>query len=149
MPTSIPAILRPSRRSFDSFTYKDAQGNDVTATLTAEQLAAIPRWKCRWAWCRTPTGQNTGSATWTYSLADGALDFLAAGETLTLTYIARVDNNFAANNETTFKTFTITITGTNDAPVLATSGGAIAERVGTAIRRSISRPAPSPLPTPI
>ena len=44
------------------------------------------RWKCRWAWCRTPTATNTGSATWTYSVPDGAFDFLAAGETLTLTY---------------------------------------------------------------
>ena len=64
-----------------------------------------------------PANNNHGSATWTYSVADGAFDFLAAGETLTLTYIAQVDNNYAPNNETTFKSFTITITGTNDAPI--------------------------------
>ena len=54
-----------------------------------------------------PNGKNIGTATWTYTIADGAFDFLAAGETLTLTYLARVDNNFAPNNETTFVPFTI------------------------------------------
>ena len=52
-----------------------------------------------------PGNNNTGSATWTYSIADSAFDFLAAGETLTLTYIAQVDNNFAPNNETGFQSF--------------------------------------------
>ena len=32
---------------------------------------------------------NDGSATWTYTVADNALDFLAQGETLTLTYLPR------------------------------------------------------------
>ena len=68
-----------------------------------------------------PDLQNIGTATWTYSVADGAFDFLAAGETLTLTYMAQVDNNFAPNIEIAVKTFTITITGTNDMPVI-TSG---------------------------
>ena len=36
-PGDVPTV----KTSFDSFTYKDAQDNDVTATLTAEQLAAI------------------------------------------------------------------------------------------------------------
>ena len=48
-----------------------------------------------------PANNNNGTATWTYSVADGAFDFLAAGEMLTLTYTARVDNNFAPNNEFT------------------------------------------------
>src|SRR5205085_7441823 len=68
---------------------------------------------------------------WTYEVPDGAFDFLAAGETLTLTYMARVDNNYAANNEITFKPITITITGTNDAPTVATAGGTVIERIGT------------------
>ena len=40
---------------------------------------------------------------------------------MTLTYIARVDNNFAPNNEFKEVPFTITITGTNDVPVITTS----------------------------
>ena len=78
-----------------------------------------------------PNGKNTGQATWTYNIADGAFDFLAAGETLTLTYMARVDNNYAPSNETTFVPFTIVITGTNDKPTLSATGGTITERIGT------------------
>ena len=43
-----------------------------------------------------PATTNNGSATWTYSVPDNAFDFLAAGETLTLTYTAKVDNNYRA-----------------------------------------------------
>ena len=89
------------------------------------------RWKCRSSWCRIPPTTTPASATWTYSIADSAFDFLAVGETLTLTYVARVDNNFAPNNETDFQTFTITITGTNDKPTVASTGGEITERLGT------------------
>ena len=78
-----------------------------------------------------PGNNNNGSATWTYSFADGAFDFLAAGETLILNYVALIDNNFAPNDAVTAVPFTITITGTNDAPVITTgpqtitlSGGA-------------------------
>ena len=104
---------------FSSFTYKNAQHADVTATLTAEQLAAIKAVEVPLVVVQDPNGKNTGKATWTYNIADGAFDFLAAGETLTLTYLARVDNNYAPNNETTFVPFTIVITGTNDKPTLS------------------------------
>ena len=62
-----------------------------------------------------------GLATWTYQAADGAFDFLAAGEKLTLTFNAIVDNNFAPNDQTGSQQFTITITGTNDVPVITSS----------------------------
>ena len=123
--------LPSATAKFDSFSYKDAGNHDVTASLTAEQLAAIAAVEVPLQVLQTAGNNNNGSATWTYSIADSAFDFLAAGETLTLTYVARVDNNYALNNETTFVPFTITITGTNDAPTIATSGGTIAERIGT------------------
>lgn len=116
---------------FDKFAYKDANNNDVSATLTAEQLAAVKAVEVPLQVVQDPGNKNTGSATWTYSIADSAFDFLAVGETLTLTYMARVDNNFALNNEFTLLPFTITITGTNDAPTVATAGGTIIERAGT------------------
>ena len=53
-----------------------------------------------------------------YDVPDHAFDFMAEGETLTLTYVARVDNNFAPNNEYSFAPFTITITGHNDVPTI-------------------------------
>src|SRR5262249_39404286 len=116
---------------FSSFTYQNAKHADVTDSLTAEQLAAIQAVTVPLSVEQDPNLKNFGQATWTYSVADGAFDFLGDGETLTLTYEARVDNNFAPFNETTFKTFTIVITGTNDKPTISTGGGAITERVGT------------------
>jgi VCBS repeat-containing protein len=119
------------KTAFSSFTYQNAQKVDVTATLTAEQLAAIKAVEVPLIVVQDPSAKNTGSATWTYKIADGAFDFLAAGETLKLTYMARVDNNYAPNNETTFVPFTIVVTGTNDKPTIATTGSAITERIGT------------------
>lgn len=116
---------------FSSFTYQNARGANVTAALTAEQLAAIKAVEVPLSVVQDPNGKNTGQATWTYNIADGAFDFLASGETLTLTYLARVDNNYAPSNETTFVPFTIVITGTNDKPTLSATGGTITERIGT------------------
>ncbi|MEH2624091.1 VCBS repeat-containing protein [Bradyrhizobium sp. AZCC 1719] len=116
---------------FSSFIYQNAQGADVTATLTAQQLAAIKAVEVPLSVVQDPNGKNIGTATWTYNIADGAFDFLAAGETLKLTYMARVDNNYAPSNETTFVPFTIVITGTNDKPTISATGGEITERIGT------------------
>ncbi|MFN5713343.1 MAG: VCBS domain-containing protein, partial [Bradyrhizobium sp.] len=113
---------RPSAAvSFSTFSYHDAGGKDVTSQLTAAELAAIKAVEIPLLLQSDPNNTNVGSATWTYSLADGAFDFLAAGETLTLTYLVRVDNNYAPSNETAFKTITITITGTNDTPVVTSA----------------------------
>jgi len=106
---------------FDSFTYQSAQHQDVTATLNALQLADIAKVEANLVLTPDPGNNNNGAVTWTYSVADSAFDFLAAGETLTLTYEARVDNNFAANDEFGLQKFTITITrGSNDVPVITT-----------------------------
>src|ERR1019366_4404367 len=58
---------------------------------------------------------NNGSATWTYSLADSNFDFIAAGQTLTLTYTATVDDSHGG---IVSQPITITITGTHDTPVI-------------------------------
>ncbi|XSC44667.1 VCBS domain-containing protein [Bradyrhizobium sp. RDT10] len=126
-PDDVPSV----QAAFSSFVYANAQKADVTATLTAEQLAAIKAVEVPLSVVQDPNGKNTGQATWTYTIADGAFDFLAVGETLTLTYMARVDNNYAPSNETTFVPFTIVITGTNDKPTLSATGGTITERTGT------------------
>ena len=126
-PTDVPSV----QAAFSSFSYANAQKVNVTATLTAEQLAAIQAVEVPLAVVQDPNGKNTGQATWTYTVADGAFDFLAAGETLTLTYLARVDNNYGPSNETAFVPFTIVITGTNDKPTLSATGGTITEQLGT------------------
>lgn len=123
---------RPSvSAQFSSFAYQNAEGADVTATLTAEQVAAVQAVEVPLLVVQDPNGKNTGQATWTYNIADGAFDFLGAGETLTLTYLARVDNNYYLGNESAFVPLEIVITGTNDKPTVTATGGEITERIGT------------------
>src|SRR5262245_6540480 len=62
------------------------------------------------------TGGSTGIVGWTFSVSDKAVEFLAAGQTLTQTYTVQVADN---NGGLTTQDVTITITGTNDAPVLS------------------------------
>jgi fibronectin-binding autotransporter adhesin len=105
---------------FASFTYQDGHGHDIGASLTPQEKAAIAA--VEGISLQTPAGNdNNGSAVWTYSFPDGAFDFLGAGETLTLTYTASVNNNYASDQLTGTATFTITITGTNDVPVITSS----------------------------
>jgi VCBS repeat-containing protein len=65
---------------------------------------------------------ETQSINWTWDPAAADLDWLRAGDTLTITFVAQVNDgqgNVGAQN------LVITITGTNDAPVI-TSGNAVA-----------------------
>jgi fibronectin-binding autotransporter adhesin len=116
---------------FSSFSYQNANHQSVTGQLSALQLADIAATEVKISVLADPSNKNTGSASWTYSIADKAFDFLAAGEQLTLTYMVRVDNNFAPSNETTLIPITITITGTNDDPVITTSAQTISFQGGT------------------
>src|SRR5262249_47687986 len=61
------------------------------------------------------TGGSTGIVGWTFSVSDKAVEFLAAGQTLTQTYTVLVADN---NGGLAAQTVTITITGTNQAPVI-------------------------------
>src|SRR5262245_52835538 len=54
---------------------------------------------------------------WTYAATDGALDFLAAGETVTVKYNVTVDDGHPGGSAT--QLVTLTITGANDAPTVA------------------------------
>ena len=75
---------------------------------------------------QAPGNTYNGTATWTLNVPDKAFDFLGAGDTLTLTYMAEVDSNYAGGNLATLVPFTITITGTNDAPVITTGAENVA-----------------------
>lgn len=119
--------------TFNSFIYRDLYGSDVTATLNTKQLADIAAVEVELVVVQAPGNKNNGSATWTYSVPDKDFDFLGADEALTLSYLARVDNNYAPNNEWTVKPFTITITGANDAPVIITAPQIINFSGGTSV----------------
>src|SRR5207253_117740 len=62
------------------------------------------------------TVNGSGSVDFSYSVADQALDFLAANETLTVIYNVTVTD---INGLSSTKPVTITVTGTNDAPLVA------------------------------
>ncbi len=68
-----------------------------------------------------------GSDAWTFSAQDKNFDYLAAGETLTLTYTVQVDDGHGG---VVSQPVTITVTGTNDTPVITsgTQTGTITER---------------------
>ena len=97
--------------NFSSFSYQNAQHQDLSGNLTPLQLAEIAAAAADIVVVPSPNNKNTGSATWTYTVPGAALDFLAPGQTLTLSFVARVDNNFALNDEFTQLPFTVTIIG--------------------------------------
>jgi hypothetical protein len=71
--------------SFSDFKYVNAAGTDVTATLTPEQLAAILAVEVPLTVAQAAGNTNNGTATWTYSVADQAFDFLVAQNTTRVT----------------------------------------------------------------
>jgi VCBS repeat-containing protein len=63
-------------------------------------------------------GFSVDAASWQYS-TNANLDFLGAGQTITMTFdVVASDNSAAANAASAPQTVTIVITGSNDAPVL-------------------------------
>jgi VCBS repeat-containing protein len=74
------------------------------------------------------TGTGAGTVTWTYSVLDGTIDYLAAGQKLTQTYTVAIDDGHGG---VVSKAVTITMTGAadvNHAPVIGagvTSGAIV------------------------
>ena len=101
--------------AFSGYTYTAADG--VTPlSLTVPQQTAIFN---SLVLGPTPPNTSSGSVTWTYSVADKTLDFLAQNETVTLTYIATVNDH---KGGIVTEPITVTIHGTNDAPVIKYTG---------------------------
>ncbi|WP_433996197.1 FecR domain-containing protein [Bradyrhizobium japonicum] len=116
-----------------NYVYKSAGQQDVTGTLSALQKQDIAATQIQINVAADGGNSNNGSAVWTYTIPDHVFDFLAAGETLTLTYKVSINNNFSVNPETSFIDITITITGTNDKPVITTSVPTITFEGGTSV----------------
>ena len=81
------------------------------------------------AFTLSPTTQTSvgGAGTaigYTYNPAAANLDFLAAGQTLTITYQVKVNDGTA---DSTVQDVTFTITGTNDAPVVTDQSARVSE----------------------
>lgn len=73
------------------------------------------------------TGDGQGSIGWTYTVAAGALDDLAAGETKTEAFDVTVSDGKGGS---VTKTVTITLTGTNDAPSVSSASASVNELAG-------------------
>ncbi|MGY4465180.1 VCBS repeat-containing protein [Bradyrhizobium sp. LB9.1b] len=116
-----------------NYVYKDAGLHDVTGSLTSLQKQDIAATLINIDVVAKGGNTNTGSAVWTYTIPDHVFDFLAAGETLTLTYTVRIANNFTVSPDTATRTITITITGTNDKPVITSSVPTITFEGGTSV----------------
>ena len=83
------------------------------------------------------TGSGSGSVAVTFSAADSAFDFLAASQTLTITYEVTVTDN---NGVSSTQPVTVTITGTNDAPVatITPTSYSVTEQVSLNLKNSMS-----------
>ena len=122
-------------------TFTDADLSDThTATVTGVSTSGVttglPTSATLLSWfslgtLTDTTGTGTGgSDAWTFSAQDKSFDYLAAGETVTLTYTVQVDDGHGG---TASQNVTIFVGGTNDTPVI-TSGvqtGTITELSGT------------------
>ena len=83
--------------------------------LTTAQIAALTAAGSLALTETDSTHSGAGSIGFTYSAADNTFDFLAAGQTLTVTYDVSVTDNSGVSSS---QPVTFTITGTNDAPTL-------------------------------
>ena len=80
------------------------------------------------------THTGSGHLTWNFNLPDHYLDFLAAGETLELTYAVGVqDNSGALNGTSSTQQVKIVVTGTNDDPVLGVAPAPVSVDEGTSV----------------
>lgn len=124
--------------SFTSFSYVDAQHHDITLSLTPQQLASILAVEASLTLVPASDNTNNGSAAWTYSVADYKLDFLPAGDTLTLNYSATVDDGHGGV-ATTPLTLTIQSPFIAKAPTLSVgSSSTLAPTDGSAIKTTVA-----------
>ncbi|WP_442868288.1 VCBS domain-containing protein [Bradyrhizobium sp. CCBAU 53415] len=128
-------IVSAELSSTQPFKYLDAEGNDITATLTPAQLAAIAAVKVPLSVVQGAGNGNNGSATWTYSVPDHLFDFLAEDEKLILNYVVQVDDGHGGIVSTpltvSINGADVNVEGTNDVPTIieddTTSTGAVTE----------------------
>ncbi len=98
----------------DTPTASEATKSVTTAlTLTAAQQTAIEN---AFTISADAGNTNNGTINWDYTITEAELDFLAAGETVTVVFTITVDDG---NGGTDTQDVTVTITGANDAPVIA------------------------------
>ncbi|MFM9941757.1 MAG: beta strand repeat-containing protein, partial [Hyphomicrobiaceae bacterium] len=85
-------------------------------TLSALQIAAL-----QGGFAITPAsfGTNSGTINWSYAVAEANIDFLRAGQSVTLTYSVTVTDGLGASDT---QPVTVVITGTNDIATISVLG---------------------------
>ena len=66
------------------------------------------------------TGAGDGTVTWTYAVANSATQYLAEGQTATETFTIRISDNSGGFVD---QVVTVTVAGTNDAPLISIESG--------------------------
>ena len=101
---------------------------DLRDAHTATSTAAAPGYFGTFSTTVTDSGENdgAGSVTWNFAVDNAAIQYLAAGETLTQSYTVTVDDGQGGSVS---QPVTVTITGTNDVPTItaAVASGAVVE----------------------
>ena len=109
-----------------SITFTDADLGDVH-TVTAAAVGEGYLGSFAAVITDSATFDGQGTVTWTFTVADNAIDFLAAGETRTQSYVVTIADR---NGLPVQQTITVNIVGTNDAPILTVeSAGFLTEDV--------------------
>src|ERR1043165_2196639 len=112
--------------------FTDSDRSDTHTTTTALKTAtwsggstlpsgALTKFQAGLTSSIVSDSNGTGKLKWTFSEDDRDFDFLAKNETLVLTYEVTLKDNHGGSTKQTVK---ITITGTDDKPVFATTTGA-------------------------
>jgi VCBS repeat-containing protein len=105
-------------------TWQDAT-HDYTTELSASQIADF---KAALQIAAQAGNTNNGSIDWTYDIVDNLLDFVAVGESITVSSKVTIDDD---NGGTVSPDVVVTLVGANDAPV------AVADSNGTAKHATI------------
>ncbi|MBT2325016.1 VCBS domain-containing protein [Variovorax paradoxus] len=119
-----PTLSDSGTISFDDVDLSDAHsvgvtvdpGNTLGGVLTAGVSDAA-------------TGAGDGTVSWSYSVANAATQHLVAGETATENFTVSIDDGHGG---TVDQQITVTVTGTNDVPVIGgVASGAVSEDAST------------------
>ncbi|MBR0791481.1 VCBS domain-containing protein [Bradyrhizobium manausense] len=89
------------------------------------------------------TGTGSGAIDWNFAIADNDLDYLAAGETLTVNYDIKVADGSTSSTQTV----SVVITGANDAPVITSGPESASLSEQTGVTGSSAIDTTSPVPT--
>ena len=127
---STPNLTDSGTISFADVDLTDTHTSSTTflASTHSSQLGALTS-----SVTTATSGGVGGTATWDYSVANSAVQFLGAGETIEETYRVDIVDNSGTGNDTVSQTVTVTITGSNDQPTVTVGDidGAVTEDAST------------------